>query len=345
MVKAMEYEIRMPRLARLDAPGVLHHVIIRGIECGNIFKDNRDRDDLLKRLGELLPATQTSCYAWALLSNHAHFLFRTGTSGLSIVMKRLLTGYVVSFNRRYMRHGPLFQNRFKSIVCQEEVYLQELVRYIHLNPLRAGIVSDLNRLSTYEYGGHAVLMGKMACEWMDTKYVLSYFGKTLNKARRQYDLYVKEGVESGRRPELVGGGLIRSLGGWEAVKKMRMDSRERVKGDQRILGDSRFVTEVLNEADEKFERYYEMKRLGYDLKTIEDRVCKIYKIEREDLFSRSRQKAKSDARSLFCFWAHRELGFTQRELARRLGMTQPGVGYAVIKGEAISKSNNYQIKA
>jgi len=334
----------MPRLARLDAPGTLHHVIIRGIERRNIFKDNKDRDNLLKRLGELLPVTQTSCYAWSLLSNHAHFLLRTGTTGLSMVMKRLLTGYVVSFNRRHQRHGPLFQNRFKSIVCQEEVYLRELVRYIHLNTLRAGIVSDLNRLKTYKYGGHSVLMGKQTCEWMDTKYVLSYFGKAVSKARRAYHLYVKEGVGLGRRPELVGGGLIRSLGGWEAIKKVRMDGRERVKGDQRILGDSGFVLDVLKEADEKFERYYEMKRLGYDLQTVEDRVRDIYKIEKEALFSRSRQKAISDARALFCFWAHRELGYGQRELARRLGMTQPGVGYAVKKGEAISKSNNYQIK-
>ena len=117
-----------------------------------------------------------------------------------------------------------------------------------------------------------------------------------------------------------------------------------VKGDQRILGDSGFVCDVLKEADEKFERYYEMKRLGYDLDTIEDRVCEIYKIEKADLFSRSRQKVKSNARALFCFWAHRELGPAQRELARRLGITQPGVGYAVIKGEAISKSNDYRIK-
>ena len=122
----------MPRLARLDAPGVLHHVMIRGIERRNIFDDNKDRDNLLSRLEALIPATKTSCYAWSFLSNHAHFLFRTGTTGLSTLMKRLLTGYVVSFNRRHSRHGPLFQNRFKSIVCQEDTYLKELVRYIHL---------------------------------------------------------------------------------------------------------------------------------------------------------------------------------------------------------------------
>ncbi|MFH1243698.1 MAG: transposase, partial [Pseudomonadota bacterium] len=160
----------------------------------------------------------------------------------------------------------------------------------------------------------------------------------------EYDSYVEEGVALGSQPVLVGGGLIRSLGGWEEVKKMRIDGQERVKGDQRILGDSGFVSNVLKEADEKFERYYEMKRLGYDLNTIEDRVCEIYKIEKEDIFSRSREKVKSDARALFCFWAVRELGYGQRELARRLGMTQPGVGYAVIKGEAILKSNNYRIK-
>ena len=213
------------------------------------------------------------------------------------------------------------------------------------NPLRAGIVSDLNGLNTHQYCGHAVLMGKRDCKWMDTKYVLSYFGKTVSKARSQYNLYVKEGVELGSRPELVGGGLIRSLGGWEAVKKMRIDGQERVKGDQRILGDSGFVSDVLKEADEKFEPYYEMKRLGYDLNTIEERVCEIYKIEKEDIFSKSREKVKSDARALFCFWAVRELGYGQRELAIRLGMTQPGVGYAVIKGEAISKSNGYRIKS
>ena len=125
---------------------------------------------------------------------------------------------------------------------------------------------------------------------------------------------------------------------------MRTDGQERVKGDQRILGDSGFVLDVLKEADEKFERHYEMKRQGYDLTTIEDRVCEIYKVEKEDLYSKSRQKLKSDARALFCFWAVRELGYGQRELGRRLGMTQPGVGYAVRKGEAISKSNDYQIK-
>ena len=119
-------------------------IIIRGIERRKIFKDNKYRDNLLDRLENVLPITKTTCYAWSLLSNHAHFLFRTGTAPLSTVMRRLLTGCAVTFNRRHKRHGQLFQNRYKSIVCQEGVYFKELVRYIHLNPLREKIVSDIS---------------------------------------------------------------------------------------------------------------------------------------------------------------------------------------------------------
>ena len=108
----------MPRLARLDAPGVIHHVIIRGIERRKIFRDNKDRNDMIDRLTDLLPATKTSCYAWAFLPNNAHFLFRSGGRGLSTFMRRLLTGYAMRFNRRHRRHGQLFQNRYKSIICQ-----------------------------------------------------------------------------------------------------------------------------------------------------------------------------------------------------------------------------------
>jgi putative transposase len=151
-------------------------IIIRGIERRKIFRDNKDRDDMINRLSELLPATSTACYAWAFLPNHAHFLFRSGNAGLPTLMRRLLTGYVVTFNRRHRRHGQLFQNRYKSIICQEDLYLKELVRYIHLNPLRAKLVSKISGLNKYKYCGHSALMGKRTCPWQDEKYVLSFFG-------------------------------------------------------------------------------------------------------------------------------------------------------------------------
>ena len=106
----------MPRKARLDAPGALHHILVRGIERRKIFRDDSDRDDFLKRLGGILRESQTPCFAWALMPNHFHLLLRTGLTPLSNVMRRLLTGYAVTFNLRHRRSGHLFQNRYKSIV-------------------------------------------------------------------------------------------------------------------------------------------------------------------------------------------------------------------------------------
>ena len=333
----------MPRKARLDAPGVLHHVIIRGIERRNIFKDDHDRDNLLERLANLLPETRISCYAWSLMSNHAHFLLRTGDIPLSTLMRRLLTGYVVAFNRRHKRYGPLFQNRYKSILCQEDPYLKKLVRYIHLNPLRAKIVSTISDLDKYAYSGHTALLGKRKRDWQDVNYVLSLFGKSIKRAQKQYLTYVAEGAAQGRRPELVGGGLIRSQGGWRAVKKKRLEKEGRLKGDQRILGESGFVTELLEEAEEKFDRYYELKSKGYDIKTTEQRVCNLFEIDRGAIYTGSRQKAIADARGLFCYWAVRELGYSLVELAQALNRTGPGVGYAVQRGERIAKQMGYKL--
>ena len=133
----------MPRQARIDAPGALHHLMVRGIERRKIFRDNEDKDNFVNRLSCIIKDTSTSCCAWSLLSNHVHLLFRTGDRSIATVMRRLLTGYAVTFNRRYNRHGQLFQNRYKSILCQEDPYLMELVRYIHLNPLRANIIGEI----------------------------------------------------------------------------------------------------------------------------------------------------------------------------------------------------------
>jgi putative transposase len=141
----------MPRKSRIDTPGVLHHIIARGIERRSIFGDDHDRDDFLKRLGTVLLETGTVCYAWALIPNHFHLLLRTGNAPISTVMRRVLTGYAIGYNYKHRRSGHLFQNRFKSILCQEDPYLKELVRYIHLNPLRAKIVPDLKILNSYPY--------------------------------------------------------------------------------------------------------------------------------------------------------------------------------------------------
>ncbi len=333
----------MPRKARLDAPGVLHHVIIRGIEQKNIFRSRGDRLDFVDRLSRLVPETLTACYAWALMGNHAHFLLRSGPEGIARLMRRLLTGYAVSFNRRHGRHGQLFQNRYKSFICQEDAYLKELVRYIHLNPLRAQLVPDLPALARYPFCGHGVLLGQFPCPFQDDGYILNYFGKTLDTARQRYHEFVAAGARQGRRPELVGGGLVRSLGGWTRVASRRREGMARIKGDQRILGDAGFVQSVLDQAGENFERRYALRQQGYDLSRVAARAASLFDISPEEIYARGRQRTRAAARSLFCYWAVRELGVSQQELARRLDMTPSGVGYAVQRGEVLAAANGYRL--
>ena len=324
----------MPRKARIDAPGGLHHIIVRGIERRKIFYDDKDRNNLIKRLDAVLTNTQTACFAWAFLSNHAHLLLRTGTAPIATTMRRLLTGYAVSFNRRHRRHGQLFQNRYKSILCQEDTYLLELVRYIHLNPLRAGLVTDLKQLDKYPYCGHSVLMGKRKRDWQDVDYILKFYDSKCSTARRRYREYVKKGIADGRRSDLVGGGLIRSAGGWSAAKALRRGV-DRMKGDERILGDGDFVEKVLKGAEEKLERKYKFEAEGYDFDWVVRHVAQLLGMEPPDVLARGKYRQTVKARSLVCYWSHRELGMTTVELAKKFKLSQPTVSESVVRGQKI----------
>lgn len=332
----------MPRQARIDAPGALHHIIVRGIERRKIFQDDKDRDNFIDRLGNILTESSTFCYAWALVPNHAHLLLRTGTAPISTIMRRLLTGYAVSFNRRHRRHRQLFQNRYESILCQEDPYFMELVRYIHLNPLRAKIVDNYSGLGSYSYCGHSVVLGKKKMEWQDSDYVLGYFAKYKATARKKYKDYVEKGIEKGRRPDLVGGGLIRSIGGWAELKRFRKGAG-RLKGDERILGDSEYVLEVLSASEEEFDRNYLLKAQGYSLDVLAHRLSELFDMKPEDIFSPGKYRKTVKTRSVFCYWAVRELGETATAIAKKLGISQPAVSISVARGEKIVKEMGLEL--
>ncbi|MGD8342575.1 MAG: transposase [Desulfobacterales bacterium] len=327
----------MPRSARIDAPGVLHHIIIRGMNNRVIFTDDSDRDNLLERLAALLPETRTACYAWAFLPDHAHFLMRSGPEGISRLMQRLLTGYARSFNRRHRRKGALFQQRYKSFVCQEDVYFKELVRYIHLNPVRRNLTKDIEASNTFPYSGHATLMGKHARPWQNTRFVLSGFGKGIPESRQQYLAYVVAGLGHHRETELSGGGIVRSAGGWAKVKKLRDNGNSHLKGDERILGDGRFVEVILAKTNGNLNGNHHPKPNGAEFRKVEQQVVERFGIQRDLIYARGRRRAQVDARSLLCYLAVRDLGYSRTDLAKRLGMTQPAVGYAVDRGKQIAK--------
>ena len=332
----------MPRRSRIDAPGALHHIIVRGIERKTIFKDDADRDNFLERLKNILTYSDTSCFAWALIPNHFHLLLRTGRVPISTVMKRLLTGHAMYFNRKHNRVGHLFQNRYKSILCQEDAYALELIRYIHLNPLRAKILPDLKSLDKYTYSGHAAIMGMKKNNWQDTDYVLKLFNAKLSLARRGYREYVKKGISVGKRPDLIGGGLVRSAGGWDALKGLRK-IKVYMKGDERILGDSDFVETVLKTCQEEFDRRYLLKSGGHDFDTIVDRAAQVLGMNRAEVLSSGRQPHKVQARSLVCFWASRELGMSMVQLSKRLKISQPTASQSATRGEKIAKKNKLKL--
>ena len=324
IVRQNSKEDVMPRQARLDAPGTLHHAIVRGIEKGKIVDNDTDRQNFVSRMGDLASKTGTKIYAWALMSNHAHILLRSGAVGLPKFMRRFLTGYAVSYNHRHSRHGHLFQNRYKSIVCEEDVYFKELIRYIHLNPFRAGLVKDMTELDRYRWCGHAVLLGRIKNEWQDRDHVLRWFGKTEGEAKRRYRQYVKEGSGQGRRPELVGGGLIRSMGGWsEVVSMRRLGLKE--KSDERILGSGDFVDQVVQDADKALRYQFSDRERGERIERYIDTVCQEEGVNIEELRSGSRRPKVSRIRRQLAIDLVQTYGTPLAVIARHVGVSTSAI--------------------
>jgi len=322
----------MPRQARLDAPGTLHHVIIRGIEKRSIVNDQIDRESFVSRMGKLSIETKTLIHAWALLDNHAHILLRSSSYGLSRYMRRLLTGHAVTYNQRHGRHGHLFQNRYKSIVCEEEVYFLELVRYIHLNPLRAGQVESLEDLGFWPWCGHSALLGNRSQEWQDTDSVFIRFGRRQEAARKAYQAFVADGAPQGRRLELVGGGLVRSQGGWAQVESLRREGQKE-QFDDRILGSGAFVERIIQEADDvqkrAFPRRENMKKAAEFLHKSCQEAC----VNSTELQAGSRRGNIPAVRSKIAHRLVGEFGLTLAESARWLGVSTSAICKILSRGE------------
>jgi len=329
----------MPRHRRLELPTGIYHVIARGIEHCQIFKDDGDREEFVRRLSKAIKETGCKCYGWALMPNHFHLLIRMGVRPLSDLMRKLLTGYAVYFNSRYKRVGYLYQNRYKSILCQEDKYLLELVRYIHLNPLRSGIVKNIEELNKYGWCGHSVIIKQNKKDWQTTEEVLSHFSKKFGEAIKRYQEFIKDGAGIGKRSDLTGGGLRRSAGGWSGVLSLR-NNNERWQGDERVLGDGNFVESVLKASEESMVRKDSLKRDGWDYDKLLKRVCGLIGVEKEELKKRGKKNKIAYAKALIAYWGKNELGMKGTEIGRFLGVSKQAVSLLVPAGEKYAKENN-----
>jgi len=196
-------------------------------------------------------------------------------------------------------------------------------------------------LEDYPYAGHSALLGKSEIPWQQVNSILGLFDRRVGVARRLYRQYVQEGIQAGRRPDLVGGGLKRSLRGW---KEVQGESQGRQKGDERILGDSDFVQEILQAAEEELDRTTRLRAKGYDLNELARRVARLFEVDQDHLWSSTRSSNLIQARSLLCYWAIHELGTTATAIAKRMGITQPAVSIASRRGEATAKENGWRLE-
>jgi putative transposase len=321
----------MPRQPRINIPYELYHVMARGIERKKIYKTATDRKLFIRRLGELVKACNIVCYAWVMLDNHFHMLVMPTTTSLSSFMHRLLCGYAVNFNIRHKRSGHLFQNRYKSILCQQESYLLELIRYIHLNPLRAGIVKDLEALNNYRWSGHAVLMQKIKRKWQETTKVYQLFSIRKKSAIKKYLQFVSEGRDMAKDDRFHGGGLKRSAGGWSVVKAM-LKNKEHWQSDERILGDGDYVERVLKQINKKPENN---PMNNWSLSQLLKHIAKTVKVEPTELLKQKRNNQQAEARAVFGYIAKEKMKKKTYEIGQYLQISESAASKLIDRGSRL----------
>jgi len=305
-------------------------VIVRGIERRKIFYCERDRHAFLDRLDGLVLETEAGLYAWALMPNHAHALLRTGKLPLSWLCQRWLGPYATTFNLVHRRAGHLFQNRFKNTLVEEEPYFLNLVRYIHLNPVQSILPVTIDDLDRYPWTGHAALMGHAQRPGQDTGFVLSQFGDIVGSARRSYREFVRDGVGEGAIPDLEGGGLRRSAGGWEFVPKLS-GGRERWAFDERILGGSEFVEQALQRVQEQWP--LPSNDGAETLDELCGRVANRMDLTQPEICSASLRQCVLDARAIISYLAVRHYGLSMTATARFLCVSRQSVTRALDRAQ------------
>jgi len=334
----------MPRGSRIDAPGILHHVMVRGIEKREIFRTEDDREELLARLATVCEDTGAIVYAWCLMPNHFHLMIRTGAKPLARAMRRLLTGYATQFNKKYGRVGHLFQNRYKSIVVDEERYFLGLVRYIHLNPVLSGAVPSVEALAVYAWSGHAVLLGQAKRPWQETDEVLGRFGERAGAARRELVAFMGSADAKREAKAFGGGGLRRSAG--ISLGTMGARPKERWAYDERVLGSGRFVEAVLQkyEGDRARRAISETERYArFD--ALLDAVAAKSGASAAEIRGGSRSARVCRARQALSHLASRGLGLSAAAIARELGVSPQSVLQSIDKGAAICEASQWSLEA
>ncbi|MBU1043184.1 MAG: transposase [Candidatus Omnitrophica bacterium] len=311
----------MARQARLDYPGCYHHVMGRGIDGLKIFYKETDKEDFLSRLKDIQKESSMKIHAWCIMDNHFHLLYQTEQTNLAAFMRKILTGYAINYNKRNKRRGYLFQSRYKSIVIDADEYYLPLVRYIHLNPVKAKVIA-MSKLKEYAWTGHREIMAKQKEIVIDSEEILGYFGHGKEIALKAYEEYIAAGVDKEDK-HLLGGV-------WEeAVKMGKEDMPLSVK---RILGGGDFAAEILSRCEEEELSCREFT----DADDLLYKISRLYNVARDALIEQKTKEVR-EARSVFMYLAVKKIGMSAKDAGRMLKIKESAASSGVNRGMIIEK--------
>lgn len=284
----------MARKPRVHFDGALYHVICRGNQGQRLFRDDTDRRRYMGLLQESPKRFGCQLYAYVLMDNHLHHLIEVGATSLSKIMQNILFRYTRYWNKRYRKIGHLFQGRYKAILCEKESYLLELIRYIHLNPVRSKMVSDP---SQYAWSSHGAYIKGKGLEWLAVEAVLPRWGRRRSEAIAAYQRFVQAGLGDGHCEDY-----------YDLV-------------DQRFLGDEAFLDDVVRKAQEvELPREVEIK-----WEEICETILNQFKITSDVIFSKGRTREVVRIKRIMA-WVGREVGgLTNQEMAKTLGQDSGGL--------------------
>ncbi len=318
----------MPRKARLEMPGDIHHVMSRGIDSENIFRSDSDREWFVAKLGSVLTTTQCRCYAWVLMNNHYHLLLRPGAQPLAKTMRKLNAAYAQYYNRTHHRKGYLFQDRYKSIPTRDIGYIKELICYIHLNPVRAGIIKKPGDLNLYNWSGHSVLIGRLQFPWMHSNETLLRFGRSLQQGREKYLAVLSEMIQREQRSSAT-------FNAWHGDIDNKHIAAIAPDGSSSER-DPVFVRKAVKEYHMKLQRCKHLLENGWNIDRVVNRVLALFDLKQENIMSNTKKRDVVNARALIYYWATEELGMSFISVARYFGQTCSTAIRSVEKGKRLA---------
>ena len=291
-----------------------------------LFRDYEDRNVFLGLLSRYLTKCEFQCYAWALMDTHYHLLVHTSQRPLWTLMKPLNNGYARFHNSKYRRRGALFADRYKSIATQDQNYLEQILQYVHLNPVRGGMCRSIQELNSYPWTGHSALMGTISRPFQNTGAVLRRFGRNTTAARERYGAFIEQGLIAPDESDVA----------WW-LRRGNSDRRDADDPACWVIGDSEFQKVVLQHDRERRLTIARYRAEGWTLKRVASHTAQLFGTKPELITRTSKRTVHADARKVFCFFA-RQLQFPTRETGDFLGIQPAAVSLSAHKGEEVARS-------